>query len=260
MHQPRDDERPRADWAEDQLKPGMRGNQACTSCHEEYRAEQKLAAHTHHLASSQGSLCYNCHMPHTAYGLLKAARSHRISNPSITETREAGRPNACNLCHLDKTLRWTGEKLADWYGQTEAEPDGKESDIALSVEMALAGDAAQRALIAWHLGWDAARQAAGENWQAPYLAILLTDDYPAVRFIAQRSLRQIGGYEEIPYDSEMPPSERGESARRITERWQESRAVVDRPQLLISSEGNLDLMKIGELLQRRDQTVVSLEE
>jgi hypothetical protein len=135
MHQADDDLRPRAEWADDQLKPGMRGNQACVSCHGEYGDEARLAAHTHHAPGSQGSLCYNCHMPNTTYGLLKATRSHRISSPSVAETLKAGRPNACNLCHLDQTLKWTEEKLAEWFGQT-AEPAGEETPVALSVQMA----------------------------------------------------------------------------------------------------------------------------
>ena len=29
---------------------------------------------------------------------------------------ETGRPNACNLCHLDRTLAWTAKHLEGWYG------------------------------------------------------------------------------------------------------------------------------------------------
>jgi hypothetical protein len=177
----------------------------------------------------------------------------------VAETLKAGRPNACNLCHLDQTLRWTEEKLAEWFGQT-AEPEGEETPIALSVQMALSGDAAQRALFAWHMGWDAAREASGDDWLAPYLAILLEDDYPAVRFIARRSLAQIGGYEDIPYNSEAAAPERSEAARRITQRWQTRHALGNRPSLLISQQSDLDLERIAELLQQRDQTVISLEE
>ena len=50
-------------------------------------------------------------MPFTTYGLLKTIRSHQISNPSVQATLETGRPNACNLCHLDKTLEWTANAL-----------------------------------------------------------------------------------------------------------------------------------------------------
>lgn len=39
-------------WSNHQLKPDMRSNLACTQCHEEYREEAKLVAHTHHSADS----------------------------------------------------------------------------------------------------------------------------------------------------------------------------------------------------------------
>jgi hypothetical protein len=34
-----------------------------------------VTAHTHHASNSSGNECYNCHMPHTTYGVLSAIRS-----------------------------------------------------------------------------------------------------------------------------------------------------------------------------------------
>ena len=107
MHQPPGDPRPADVWSADQLRVGMDGDRACLQCHGEYAG--KLAAHTQHAPDSPGSRCYNCHMPYTSYGLLKALRSHRIDVPSANATVAAGRPNACNLCHLDKSLGWTAD-------------------------------------------------------------------------------------------------------------------------------------------------------
>ena len=56
----------------------------------------------------------NCHMPYTAYALFKGIRSHQIDSPSAKMTLRGGRPNACNQCHLDKTLQWTAERLEAW--------------------------------------------------------------------------------------------------------------------------------------------------
>ena len=61
-------------------------------------------------AGSTGSTCYNCHMPQTTYGLLRAMRSHQITIPRVQDDVDAGRPNACNLCHLDRTLAWTAAR------------------------------------------------------------------------------------------------------------------------------------------------------
>src|SRR5947208_5654909 len=66
---------------------------------------------SHHLAASSGSQCYDCHMPHTTYGVLKAIRSHQVGSPRVADELATGRPNACNLCHLDKPLAWTAHQL-----------------------------------------------------------------------------------------------------------------------------------------------------
>ena len=73
-----------------QLKEGMDGNQACLRCHQQY--EKELTAHTHHGSESSGSLCYNCHMPYTSYGLLRAIRSHQIDRPTVVSALQAKRP------------------------------------------------------------------------------------------------------------------------------------------------------------------------
>lgn len=93
----------------DQLAKKMDGQEACLQCHQEFRTA--IEEHTHRAASSTGSDCYNCHMPHTSYALFKGIRSHRIDSPSAANEVRTGRPNACNLCHLDRTLEWTADKL-----------------------------------------------------------------------------------------------------------------------------------------------------
>jgi predicted CXXCH cytochrome family protein len=104
---------------DDLLSASNRGDQPCLKCHESFGAE--LSKHTHHHAESSGSRCYNCHMPHTRYGLLNASRSHAIDSPSVASSVESGRPNACNACHLDRTLAWTARRLTEWYGAPPAE-------------------------------------------------------------------------------------------------------------------------------------------
>ena len=59
----------------------------------------------------------------------------------------------------------------------------------------LRGDAGQRALIAWSMGWTPAREASGAGWMAPFLSTLLIDPYAAIRYIAGRSLRRLPEYE-----------------------------------------------------------------
>ncbi len=164
MHKSPDDRRSMAEWANDLLKVGMRTNRACVGCHEAYDETDALAAHTHHTErGAAANICYNCHMPHTTYGLLGAIRSHQVSTPSVQESLFTGRPNACNQCHLDKTLAWTAEHLHEWYGTPRPELSEDEQAIAASVLWTLKGDAGQRVLMAWSMGWNAARLASGTH-------------------------------------------------------------------------------------------------
>ena len=63
--------------------------------------------------------------------------------------------------------------------------------IAVFILWILSGDAGQRALVAWSMGWQSAQQASGSHWMGSYFAQLLEDPYDAVRFAAYRSLRQL---------------------------------------------------------------------
>ena len=200
MHQQVGDGRSQAEWADDQLKPMMRGNEACLQCHAEFASEDQLAAHTHHAPASTGSLCYNCHMPHTTLGLMKASRSHTVYVPSVASTIDTGRPNACNLCHLDKTLEWTAGNLAEWYGSPMPDLSDEDKQIASSVRWLLKGDAGQRSIVGWHFGWEAAREISGTRWMAPYLAELLDDSYEVVRFIGYHALKELPAFEDFEYD------------------------------------------------------------
>lgn len=193
---------------DDQLKISARGNQACTQCHAKYAPAEALTAHTRHGPQSSGSSCYNCHMPHTTYGVLKGIRSHQISSPTVSAELKTGRPNACNLCHLDKSLSWTANHLREWYQQPLPEIPKPAEAVASAQRLGLAGDAGQRVLIAWHLGWSAATQTSGTNWIPPLLAAMLDDPYAAVRCAAERSLKTHGV--SIPdFLFERAPADRG---------------------------------------------------
>ena len=128
----------------DQLAPRMETNEACLKCHDDFR--DNLTAHTHHAADSTGSLCYNCHMPHTTYGLLSGIRSHQIDSPSVEAHLKTGRPNACNLCHLNQTLEWSSSHLTKWYDHRQPKLDNDDKTISSVLKMLLKGDAGQRAI------------------------------------------------------------------------------------------------------------------
>ena len=213
MHKTADDPRTVAEWADThQVSSGMDGDEACLQCHEPLRADP--AAHTRHAPESAGSRCYNCHMPYTSYGLLRAIRSHTVGSPSAAETVQLGRPNACNLCHLDKTLAWTAEALDAWYDMPVPPMRNGDRTVAAGLRWMLAGDAGLRALTAWSMGWGPAQEASGTTWMVPHLGEALGDPYDAVRFIAARSLRSLPGYANLEYDFVGPRQARVDAAVR----------------------------------------------
>ncbi len=258
MHQSPEDSRPLSQWAIDQLKPGMRGDQACLQCHNPARFD--TPNHTRHAPDSSGSRCYNCHMPYTTYGILKAIRSHQIDTPTVQASLQTGRPNACNQCHLDKTLDWAASRLEEWYDVPRPKLSREERSVAASLLWLLRGDAGQRALMAWSLGWDSARQASGSDWMPPFLGQLLEDPYDAVRFIAARSLRRSEAFADWSYEFFGPTEVRAAAHREVLERWQRLPHGADRPAGLIDANGavNRDLQE--RLLGQRDDRVVSLAE
>lgn len=262
LHKDPEDARSLSEWADDQLAPGMDGDSACIGCHAS--VAEALESHTHHPAGSSGSECYNCHMPNTIYGLLKASRNHEVASPSAQETVEAGRPNACNLCHMDRTLAWTAEHLESWYGIPAPEfTDAEHERTADAVLMLLRGDAAQRSLLAWHAAWAPAQQASGSDWIAPVLAPLLMDPYAAVRNVAYRSLSSLPGYEEITYDPFASPEAQASARWKVVEVWERTRAREGRPdasQVLLNPDGTLQAARLERLLsQRDDRRVVRTE-
>jgi Cytochrome c554 and c-prime len=261
MHQHADDARPVGQWAAGQVAPHAEGNGACLQCHQDLGRD--VPAHTRHRAESSGSSCYNCHMPHTTYGLLKTIRSHQISSPSVQSSLQTGRPTACNLCHLDKTLAWTAERLHDWYRTPIPEVPDDDRMIAASLVTLLRGDAGQRAIIAQAMGWQPAQQISGINWMPPYLSLLLNDSYDAVRYIAGRSLTSIPGYGELGYDPAAPAEQRLAMRRRALERWRDLRPSQGRrsdPQLLFMPDGTFVPGTIDRLIASRNNRRVFYRE
>lgn len=206
----------------DQLAQSMDGNRACVQCHSSY--SENIEQHTHHAPSSQGSQCYNCHMPHTSFALLKAMRTHRVVSPNVAASVEDGQPNGCNQCHLDKTLDWTAQFLNKWYDIPRPELTPDDRSISASVQWLLKGDAAQRAIAAWTFGWDAAKEASGDQWEPAILAQLLDDPYDVVRYVSFDSLRKSPGYENVDYDFIGSKEDRIRARRIVLEHWSHSSA------------------------------------
>ncbi len=168
-----------------------RGNARCLACHDGLADD--VEAHTKHAADSSGSVCYECHMPRLAYGVMTIHRSHRIEVPDPGAHTEAGRPNACTNCHLDRSPVWAAQKSAAWWGDRFAEPDrrrdGAPTSLVDSVASLHAGDPVQRAVAAKLAGRaDSPLSLTSRAFLVPQLMLALEDNYPSTRKLARESL------------------------------------------------------------------------
>ncbi|MDE0734834.1 MAG: multiheme c-type cytochrome [Pirellulaceae bacterium] len=246
---------------DDQLAAKMDGNQACLQCHQQFKT--RIREHTHHAAGSSGSKCYNCHMPHTSYALLKAIRSHRVEVPSVSVSAAVDKPTGCNQCHLDKSLQWTADYLKKWY-EIKTEPLAPQHQTqSATLALLLRGDAAERAISAWTCGWPEAQQATGHHGLVPALAQLLTDPYAAVRRLAFQSLRSMKEFEDLQFDFVGSEEHRKEVQQQVMLRWEAVRGTIpelSRPALLLDEQGNVQLEAFQELLKQRDDQPVEFPE
>lgn len=84
----------------------------CYRCHAAAAYE-----HTSHHRHKQGSAtCIDCHMPARTYMVVDVRNDHsfRVPRPDLSDKLKA--PNACNLCHQDKSNAWSVNALKQWYG------------------------------------------------------------------------------------------------------------------------------------------------
>ncbi len=163
----------------------------CLSCHPGLEPDEARSAHTRHPLGSEGSRCMNCHMPRINEGLQEMVRTHQIFKPTQPEMIEAGQPNACNLCHLDKSIDWTLENLSRWYGRSYSSQRLRDSYP----------DRVQPLGTAWlRSPHPATRLSAAEAlgraralWALPELVEMLDDPYLVNRQFTQRRVEQMLG-------------------------------------------------------------------
>lgn len=193
-----------------QLAPERGEDGACASCHDARRYAH--AEHTHHAGGAVR--CVDCHMPRTTYGLLRAIRAHRIDAPRARAAGPGERPDACSLCHVERSAAWTARAIAGLWGATPG--DAALAEVSSVASAALRGDAGQRAIAAAALGRLPGRERrAADAWREGVLARLLEDPYAAVRSVARASLVSLGVEEARGFDPSGPPEERASRARAV---------------------------------------------
>jgi hypothetical protein len=250
----------------DLLGKKMESNHACVQCHQESQYTEQIESHTHHQQGTVGSLCYNCHMPHTSYALMGGIRSHQIDIPRVTTVQQNEKPNACNLCHLDKPLQWTADTLTQWYGHDAIELDPTYQNTAAAIVWIMQGHAIHRTLAAWHMSWEPTQKTSAMQWRFPYLLQLLNDNYSATRYVTWQSLNRIPSFTELQlsdnsYDFIDPQNKRINYQQTLLNRWSNlmGHHAEQRSELLIK-DGALDSDAILKLYEKRDNTKILMSE
>ena len=184
-------------------------DRVCVQCHDDLAPPAIATQHSRHDASVG---CADCHMPRIVQGITKVVRSHRISSPGGPNMVGPAAPNACNLCHLDRTFGWTAAQLAQGWG-IEVTPDRGDHPAGRDW---LASDSRDTALVAVD-GY-----ARSQDKPAALSALLPLLDHPvaydrmriglAVESILGRRLT----HDE--YDPTAPPIERSRQARSLATR------------------------------------------
>jgi predicted CXXCH cytochrome family protein len=95
------------------------GNALCLDCHgpnaQAGPHAPTIEQHTHHKAGSSGNECIACHMPRIEQTIAdQNVRSHTFHFVTPAETDALKIPNACNVCHTDKSTEWATAALKSW--------------------------------------------------------------------------------------------------------------------------------------------------
>jgi hypothetical protein len=85
---------------------------SCNPCHAAIAAQG--AGHTHHRTRA-GTSCVGCHMPKVLSGVLDKFADHSIDIPNAGNTIRHGVPNACGVCHKEKSDAELARTIASWW-------------------------------------------------------------------------------------------------------------------------------------------------
>ncbi|HET8678356.1 MAG TPA: hypothetical protein VFO63_21320 [Blastocatellia bacterium] len=220
-----------------QIKAENRTDKPCLACHKQYEPPASLTAHTRHKEDSSGSRCYNCHMPRVVYGVMSVHPTHDITTPDPQLTAGQGVPNACNQCHLDRSVNWAiAASKAFWPERFETAQASHDEQFNLpeGPRALFAGDALARALAAEAMGGGPEKP--DPAWAGPYLIEAFEDNYPIVRFFAANSLSR--GPWNLPKPDYLASA--GERRARI-EAWRQ----------IFSPAARMEARRMAELLRAR---------
>ncbi len=108
-----------------ELKLPQEDNSLCLRCHATGTLVNSTPApvidmktHTPCPTDSSGGRCVECHMPTSPYMARDPRRDHSFNAPDAQLSAELGIPNACTMCHRDKSNEWAAEHISRIYPGT----------------------------------------------------------------------------------------------------------------------------------------------
>ncbi len=196
-----------------QALEGAKGDELCSSCHEDLKSEAARRAHSHHAPDNAGSHCVNCHMAKKNMGLAyDLTRYHRIGSPTDRERVEGDRPLECALCHTDKSVEQLLTTMELFWGkrydrQALRRLYGDDLSVnAIAATLALGKPHEQGTAVAL-AGRDQRR-----DW-LPLVVAQLGNDYLLVRYFARHAVERITGA-PLDVDLNLPGPEAVQNAQR----------------------------------------------
>ena len=186
----------------------------CLQCHKEVEPAPARLAHTHHPAGTEGDRCMNCHMPRITEGLVSIIRTHTIFSPTNTAMIEANEPNACNLCHVEKSINWTLNYLKEWYGtelQEKQLPKYSNRDGSAAIGW-------MKSPLVWtRMASASALTGSRAFWAMPELVNFLDDSFPVARHLHQIGMDKMLGRQlkDMGYQFYTAGEERKQSVERL---------------------------------------------
>jgi len=164
-------------------------NIPCLNCHTEYK--NSIAEHTGHREKSEGSLCYNCHMSKTVYGIMTFHRSHKIESPNPEIEFSTDKPNACVACHIDKSSQWIMQESLNIWPNLNSSKQQK-NNLIQSIYKLHSGDPVERSIAATRLSYRSSYlNNSKKRFLIPHLLYSMEDNYPAVRRFSWKSLMSL---------------------------------------------------------------------
>jgi hypothetical protein len=197
--------------------------------------------------------------------------THHIQTPDPSRAWRYDMPEACTLCHTDRSAKWAAESLRKQQGQPPPEdlPSDPAFGVAESVRTLLAGDVMQRAVAASALGDTRSytAQPMARLWAVPFLLQAMEDNYSSIRRLAWLSLESLvtragearpalaASAAQVP---RFEPQASTDERARAVQRWRQWWAALDkgdipRPDPSVPLDAALEPIPavVEQLLQKR---------